>query len=80
MKYLPMFLAFGVAFGAGAVDWENPRVFAEGRLAPRATFYPYATVGEALAGNVWQSPRVTSLNGEWSFRYSPNTESRPTEF
>ncbi|MDE6565273.1 MAG: DUF4981 domain-containing protein [Muribaculaceae bacterium] len=80
MKYLPMFLAFGVAFGAGAVDWENPRVFAEGRLAPRATFYPYATVGEALAGNVWQSPRVMSLNGEWSFRYSPNPESRPADF
>lgn len=80
MKYLPLFLAFGVAFGAGAVDWENPRVFAEGRLAPRATFYPYATAGEALDGNVWQSPRVTSLNGEWSFRYSPNPESRPADF
>lgn len=25
---------------AAANDWENPAVFAEGRLAPRATAYP----------------------------------------
>lgn len=80
MRYIPLLVALGLALGAGAVDWENPRVFAEGRLAPRATFYPYATSAEALEGNVWQSLRVQSLNGEWAFRYSPNPESRPADF
>ena len=80
MKTLSLFLALGVACSAGAVDWENPRVFAEGRLAPRATFYPYATAQQAVDADVWNSPRITSLNGEWAFRYSPNPESRPADF
>lgn len=80
MKTLTLIMALGVAFGAGAVEWENPGIFAEGRLAPRSTFYPYSTADQALESNVWQSPRVTSLNGDWAFRYSASPDARPADF
>ncbi len=78
MKGISLLLAFGVTVGANAaVDWENPEVFAEGRMAPRATFYPFATAADALAG---EQAQIVSLNGEWAFRYSPNPASRPVGF
>ena len=80
MKTISLLLTLGVTFGAKAAEWENPRAFAEGRMAPRATFYPYSSVNEALDANVWQSSRVTCLNGRWAFCYSPNPKSRPADF
>lgn len=38
MKTISLLLTLGVTFGAKAAEWENPRAFAEGRMAPRATF------------------------------------------
>lgn len=68
------------SLGAIAPDWENPSVFAEGRLAPRATSYPYPTPAEALAGNGYGSAYVMPLNGKWKFHFSATPDSRPANF
>ena len=60
MKTISLLLTLGVIFGAGATEWENQvnsPVFAEIRMAPRATFYPYFSVNEVPDGNVWQSQK-----------------------
>ena len=56
-------LAVPMAFAANP-DWENPKVFAEGRLAPRATAYPFATTQAAVEGNQEASPYYLTLNGK----------------
>ena len=72
-------LAMPIAFAANP-DWENPKVFAEGRLAPRATAYPFATTEAAVEGNQETSPYYMSLNGKWKFKYSPKPADRPDDF
>ncbi len=69
--------------GSGAMlagDWENPSVFAEGRLAPRATFYPYATVQQARENYLLASPYVRSLNGKWKFHFATKPADSPEDF
>lgn len=61
-------------------DWENPEVFAEGRLAPRATLFPYVSETAALAGDFKSSPYYRSLNGMWKFKFSPRPDMRPEGF
>lgn len=61
-------------------DWENPEIFAVGRLAPRATSFPFDSPEKSLIGDRNQSPFVLSLDGTWKFHYSPVPEKRPLEF
>lgn len=76
-----MLLAVAISANALAVnDWENPGVFAEGRLAPRATAFPYATPEEALKGDHADSPYFMSLNGKWAFKFSTKPADRPADF
>lgn len=63
-----------------AEDWENPAVFAEGRLEPRATAYPYASTEAALKGDFKASPFYESLNGKWKFNYAQRPADRPADF
>lgn len=78
---LPAVLVMLPATVAQAVnDWENPGVFAEGRLAPRATSYPYDSEAAALAGDFRSSPYFRSLNGKWKFKFSPRPDARPEGF
>ena len=78
---LPVIFAATAATAVAAVnDWENPEVFAEGREAPRATAYPYATAAQALECNPQASPWVKSLNGEWQFKYFANPSDVPAGF
>lgn len=63
-----------------APDWENPAVFAEGREAPRATAYPYATAAAALKGDFKASPYYMSLDGLWKFKWVPKPADKPTGF
>ena len=63
-----------------ANDWENPEVFAEGRLTPRATLYPYPSESMALGRDFKSSPYFISLNGEWDFKYSACPDKRPVQF
>ena len=60
--------------------WENPEVFAEGRMAPRATAYTYADRTTARAGERTASPYYMSLNGMWKFNFAPRPADRPEGF
>jgi beta-galactosidase len=61
-------------------DWENPAVFARGKLPARATGFPFESRARALAGHRTQSSRFLALNGEWKFAFSPDADQRPTGF
>jgi len=61
-------------------DWENPKVFAEGRQPHRATAYPYSSTQEAVDGNYMSSPYYITLNGTWKFKYSAKPADRPADF
>lgn len=63
-----------------AEDWENPGVFAQGRLPYRATAYPYPSAADALKGDFNASPWYESLNGKWKFHYSQKPADRPADF
>ncbi len=80
-KSLTLCLALAASLNCAAVnDWENPEVFAQGRLEPRATFYPYADAASAKTGEHAASERFMSLNGQWLFHYSPTPAERPVDF
>ena len=53
-------------------DWENPSVIGINKEKAHATFI--------LPSEKSTDPRVVSLNGLWRFKWSPNPESRPTDF
>ncbi|SFP56770.1 beta-galactosidase [Sphingomonas rubra] len=61
-------------------DWENPAVFARGKLPARATGFPYESRERALAGVPARSSRFLSLNGAWKFAFSPSADALPTGF
>lgn len=65
----------------GYPEWNNnPEIFELNRMEPHASFTPYDTVDEALAGKRWQSRRIMSLNGTWRFAFAPNPDSRIKDF
>jgi len=61
-------------------DWENPEVTGVNKLAPHAFSIPYHSKDAALNDNWTDSESFQSLNGSWKFFWSPNPESRPSEF
>lgn len=61
-------------------DWENPAVSEINREAPRAYYIPFATAEQALANDIWKSPKIKSLNGIWQFHLSKNPYVRPFYF
>ncbi|MGB9893642.1 MAG: sugar-binding domain-containing protein, partial [Candidatus Saccharicenans sp.] len=61
-------------------DWENPKVFAINKEAPRATFIPFPDLKEALTREPKQSPWYKSLNGRWKFNWVPKPADRPHDF
>ena len=61
-------------------DWENPAVFARGKLPASATGFPFETRAKALAGDEAASARHVSLDGTWSFAFSPDADRLPTGF
>ncbi len=54
--------------------WEDPSLFSTGRLAARATFYPFPEPGLAVGGSRSDSPWFLSLDGLWHFRMRENPE------
>lgn len=72
-----MILGVAATLPSAPADIENPAIFAQGRLAPRATLYPYPSVEDAALGDYLSSPYFMSLNGMWRFRYSPTPAGRP---
>ena len=66
-----------------APDWETLDVLQIGRDAPRATFFPFESRTAALASNPVQtptSPYRLSLDGRWTFAFSPNPAARTRDF
>ena len=61
-------------------DWENPAIFARGKLPASATGFPFETQAKALAGDIAASDRYVSLDGQWKFALSPNADVLPTGF
>jgi beta-galactosidase len=62
-------------------EWENPEIFQINRESPKATFYNYNTVADAIANSSWnKSSSYKSLNGTWDFYYSDNVQGRPADF
>ncbi|WP_338760386.1 glycoside hydrolase family 2 TIM barrel-domain containing protein [Massilia sp. METH4] len=78
-------IALALALPALAADqaraeWEQPEVVAVNRLPMKATFFNYESVDKALAGDKAASNWFKSLDGAWSFAYSPNPQARPKNF
>jgi beta-galactosidase len=62
-------------------EWENPEIFQINREAPKATFYNYDNVENAILNTNWKtSSNYKSLNGTWSFYYSDSVQERPEYF
>lgn len=61
-------------------DWENPNVNAIGKLPARATTFPFEDRALALKGDMARSSRFLSLDGRWSFAFSPSVDARPRDF
>lgn len=75
-----VFTSRGVAAETTAPDWENPLVFGRNKLPPRNAAWPCPDAEAALQGTYENSPWVRSLDGDWSFHWSPDPESRPKDF
>jgi beta-galactosidase len=69
-----------VQVDASRPDWENPAVFARGKLAASATHFPFESRQAALAGDMTRSARYQSLDGPWAFSFSPSSDATPTGF
>ena len=61
-------------------EWQSPGRLALNKLLPRATFYPFADDGSALAVLPDGSKYVKSLNGDWRFRWVANPWERDSTF
>ena len=73
-KHLLYLIVLCAALGLSAqtfTEWQDPAVFEVNKLYPRANI---------PQNNLFQSPYVTSLNGQWTFHYVPNADERPTDF
>ncbi|MES3153961.1 glycoside hydrolase family 2 TIM barrel-domain containing protein [Sphingomonas faeni] len=61
-------------------DWENPAVFAIGKLPASATGFPFESRAKALAGVEASSDRYLTLDGDWKFALSPSADRLPSGF
>lgn len=61
-------------------DWENPMVNARGKLPATATHFPFESRALALEGDRTKSQRFLSLDGVWSFHFTPNADAAPAGF
>ena len=84
MRFLALsFLAAAVLPNAALAaerDWENEKVFERHKEAPRATSMVYPSPQLAVADQRETSPWFKSLNGHWSFHWSPDPDHRPQDF
>ncbi|UAL10126.1 glycoside hydrolase family 2 TIM barrel-domain containing protein [Caulobacter segnis] len=69
-----------VQVDASRPDWENPAVYARGKLAASATHFAFESRAAALAGDATQSARYQTLDGQWSFSFSPSSDAVPDGF
>ena len=83
---LMMLVLFAIAFALNlpaqertpAPYWEEPEVFAENKLAPRATLIPYTSTEDAIERG--ESEWVMDISGEWRFHWTKTPAERPEGF
>jgi beta-galactosidase len=61
-------------------DWENPAIFARAKMPASATMFPFETRAAAIVGDETASRRFLSLDGDWSFAFSPSADAVPAGF
>ncbi|MCU0404912.1 MAG: hypothetical protein MUE99_10240, partial [Chitinophagaceae bacterium] len=59
---------------------EDVRVFGINKLPARTAIWPSASLAKARISNYDTNEWVTSLNGDWSFHWAPDPQSRPIDF
>ena len=72
--------ALAAAAPAPLAEWEQPEVFAVNREPMKSTFFNFETREQAIRGEMAASKYYRSLDGTWSFAYSPTPEARPQRF
>jgi beta-galactosidase len=62
------------------LEWKNPEVFGINKLPPRAHFFPFSTIDQAVMGDKESSEWFLSLNGTWKFHWVRKPVDRPVNF
>ena len=70
----------GLSQTAPVPEWEQPEVVALNREPMKATFFNFESRDKAQAGDKAASSYYRSLDGAWSFAYSPTPDARPRDF
>ncbi len=61
-------------------DWENPEIQRIGTEPARASFFSFPDRDRAMRNEPGESGWMISLEGMWSFQWSPDPWSRPVDF
>ena len=61
-------------------DWQNPQMLGINKLPPRNTAWPCPDASSGWKSDYDTSPWLLSLDGRWSFHWSPDPHSRPESF
>jgi beta-galactosidase len=62
------------------VEWQDPLVFGINKLPPRNPAWPNPDARSGWKSDYEHSPWLLSLDGDWSFNWSPDPSSRPENF
>ena len=71
---------YGNASSPDGTEWNNPERLAYNKEQPRAWFFSFQNLESARKVLPENSSYWQSLNGTWSFHWSPNPEQRPASF
>jgi beta-galactosidase len=83
MRYIHLILLLFVRFAVFSQvppEIQNPSVFRINKLPARTMIWPSPSRQEAQKSDYEHSVWVKSLNGEWTFHWSPDPQTRPVEF
>ena len=61
-------------------DWENPRLFEQGKEAPHVTFMTFNNPKDVITDDYSRSPDYQLLNGTWKFTYVDKYADRIKDF
>ncbi len=64
----------------GQPDWENPEMIRQNKQPGYCTHLPYPDRMSAMTFEPKATPFYHSLNGNWTFKWSPDPTSRPIDF
>ncbi len=89
--FFVLFITNGKTRGQGRIDtagpskydhaeWQDPLVFGINKLPPRNPAWPNPDAESGWKSDYEHSPWLQSLDGSWSFHWSPDPDSRPDSF